>query len=416
MKSRLGFELSLSQQLKLSPSLVFSLELLQLPLLKLEEFLKNEIEENPLIEIDSLSEVYESSSHYYETGEEEEKPEPPALLSLREELLKQVALEFEGREREVAEFMVNNLDRRGLLTVSPEEISLKFSLPLEVVESVRERFKLLEPVGCGSLTVWELIEAQLKEMGAPRRLVSAVRLISSCKGLDEFLKKSSLSKEEFEELSSYLSRIDLFPFDEGFDAVPVKPDLKVWLERGEVKVEVLKPSYFNFKINSFYLKHASREELKRFVNEKYRRALYLKKAIESRDETLRKLALSLFKRQREFLLDGKTVKPLTITELAKELSLHESTLSRAVKDKFVETPFGVYPLRFFFRKGVKGISVEEVKALIRELIEKEDKRRPLSDSKIASILKERGVNVARRTVAKYREEMGIPGAYKRRVR
>jgi len=159
----------------------------------------------------------------------------------------------------------------------------------------------------------------------------------------------------------------------------------------------------------------SREGLKKFIKEKYQRALWLKKAIDQRRETLEKVLRELFKRQREFLKDGKTLKTVTLSEIASALSLHESTVSRALKDKFIETPFGVYPSKFFFR-GASENSQKSLKEAIREIIESEDKRKPYSDSKIAQLLKERGFKVARRTVAKYREEMGIPGAFKRRVR
>ena len=414
MENKLVFSLTLSQQLKLTPNLVLGLELLQVPLLQLEEILKNEVEENPLIE--PLDFIYESSATYYEPSESEESSPAPSPVSVRQELLKQVNLEFEGVDREIAAFIVDNLDRRGLLTLSPEEIARKFAVPVEVVEEVRERLKTLEPAGCGSLTLKELLEAQLKELGAPDRLVASLEKLELLTDREKFLSETGLTEEEYRELLSYLRHVDLSPFEDGFGAVKVKPDIRVWLEGGEVKVEVLTPPWFNFKVNSHYLKHADREELRKFINEKYQRALYLKKAIENRNETLRKLAKALFERQREFLKDGRTVNPLTISELASQISLHESTVSRAVKDKFVETPFGIYPLRYFFKKGVSGTSVDEVKRLIRELIEDEDKRKPLSDSKIASLLKGKGIKIARRTVAKYREEMGIPGAYERRKR
>ncbi len=414
MDGKLTFSLALSQQLKLTPNLVLGLELLQVPLVQLEEIIKNEVEENPLIE--PLDFVYESSSTYYEPSESEESSPAPSPVSVREELLRQVNLEFEGLDKEIATFIVDNLDRRGLLSVPPDEVARRFAVPVERVEEVRERLKGLEPVGCGSLTLKELLKAQLREMGAPPKLVSAVEKLELLAEKERFMAETGLSEREFEELFSYLRHADLCPFDEGTDAVRIKPDLRVWLEGDKVKVEVLNPPWFNFKVNSYYLKHADREELKRYINEKYQRALYLKKAIDSRNQTLLKLAERLFSHQKKFLKDGKTLKPITISQLASEISLHESTVSRAVKDKFVETPFGIYPLRFFFKKGVSGTSVDRIKELIRELIEKEDKSKPLSDSKIASLLKEKGIKIARRTVAKYREEMGIPGAYERRRR
>ena len=414
MDGKLGTSLVLTQQLKLTPNVIFSLELLQLPLFQLENILRNEIEENPLIE--PLDFVYESSPVYYEPSEDEESSPLPSPVSVRQQLINQVNLEFDGVEREIATYMVDNLDRKGLLTLPLEEIARSFKVSVELVESVRKKLKEFEPVGCGSLTLGELLESQLKEVGAPEKFIKAARSFESVKSKEEFLEKSGLNKEELEEFLSYLKRVDLLPFEDGFGVVRIKPDIRVWLEGDEVKVEVLTPKSFEFRVNSYYLKYAEREELRRYLNEKYQRALYLKRAIESRVETLSKLSKAIFERQREFLRDGKTLRPLTISQVALQVSLHESTVSRAVKDKFVETPFGVYPLKSFFKKGISGTSVEEVKGLIKELIENEDKRKPLSDSKIASLLGERGIKIARRTVAKYREEMGIPGAYRRKVK
>jgi len=412
MENRLDFGLTLSQQLKLTPNLVLGLELLQVPLLELEEILKNEIEENPLIE--PIDFIYESSATYYEPSESEESSPPPSPVSPRQRLAEQINLEFEGLEREVALFILNNLDSRGLFTLPVWEVLERFQIDENSFHSIREKLKALEPAGCGSLTLEELIEAQLREMGAPQRLLKAVKRLELLKTPEKLKEEFELTDEEVKELLSLLRHVDLSPLDEGFGAVRVKPDVKVWLKGERVEVKVFLPEWLNFKINSYYLKHATREELKKYINEKYQRALYLKKALENRRETLERLTRAVFSRQKEFLKDGKTLKPLSIAQVAAELSLHESTVSRAVKDKFVETPFGIYPLKFFFRKGVSGTAVDRVKEMIRELIEKEDKKKPLSDSKIAALLKEKGVKVARRTVAKYREEMGIPGAYDRR--
>ena len=412
MENRLDFGLILTQQLKLTPNLVLGLELLQVPLLELEEILKNEIEENPLIE--PLDFIYESSATYYEPSESEESSPAPSPVTPRQRLAEQINLEFDGLEREIALYILNNLDGRGILTLPLKEVAAKFSASVEVVDGVRQRLKALEPVGCGSLSLTELIEAQLREMGASDKLIEAAKRLELLKNPEKLKKEAGLTDAEVEELFSLLRHVDLSPLEEGYGAVRVKPDVKVWLEGEEIKVEALIPQWLNFKINSYYLKHASGEELRKYINEKYQRALYLKKAIENRKETLEKLTRAIFKRQKDFLKDGKSLKPLSIAEVAGELSLHESTVSRAVKEKFVETPFGVYPLRFFFKKGLSGTAVDSVKEMIRELIEKEDKRKPLSDSKIASLLKERGIKIARRTVAKYREEMGIPGAYERR--
>ncbi len=411
MENRLNVEITLTQKLKLTPKQVLSLELLQLPLIKLEEKVKREAEENPLIE--PIDFVYEESSHYYEEGEEERETVIPGYTTGKEFLLEQVKLELSDLEERVGRFIVENLNERGLLEVPLEEIAQRFNTTVSFVDSVREKVKSFSPVGCGSLTVKELIESQLKSMGAPKNLVKALGKLELLTDSERFKEETGLTQEELEKFLSLLKRVELYPLKEILP-VRVKPDLKVWLESGDVKVEVKTPKWLKFKTNNYYLQHATRQELRKYINEKYKRALYLKKAIESREETLKRIAQEVFKVQVEFLKDGKTLKPLSLTEVARRLSLHESTVSRGVKDKFVETPFGVFPLRSFFKKGISGESVETVKEEIRRIIEAEDKRRPLSDGKIAELLKEKGIKIARRTVAKYREEMGIPGAYRRK--
>ncbi len=427
MRQQFGLDLVLSQQLKLTPNVVLSLQLLQLPVVSLEEFLRNEVETNPLIEreeaeLPSVSSPQEEESFdfVFEGGnlflpEETEEFNPPSRDTVYDRLKSQIEAEFDGVEREVALYILENLDRNGFLSASDEEIASSLGVPVETVERVRERFKRLSPVGCGSHSLSEALQVQLEEMGAPPKLIESLSYLGYISSPSTFKAKAGLTDREFEELLSYLRRCDTRPGEDGDFSVPVKPDARVWLENGEVRVEVVQPSWLNFRINSYYLKHASREELKKFIKEKYQRALWLKKAVDQRRETLEKVLRELFKRQKEFLKDGKTLKTVTLSEIASALSLHESTVSRALKDKFIETPFGVYPSKFFF-KGASESSQKSLKEAIREIIESEDKRKPYSDSKIAQLLKERGFKVARRTVAKYREEMGIPGAFKRRVR
>lgn len=428
MKQQFEFNLILTQQLKLTSSVVLSLHLLQLPLVSLEEFLKNEVETNPLIEpegeepSDLKAEPSENFDFIFEGGnvfvpEEEESSTYPSKESVYDKLKKQILVEFEGLDREVALYILENLDGRGFLLLSEEEIASHFGVPVEKVRKVRELFKKLTPVGCGSYSLKELLQVQLEEMGAPPKLIDSLLFLEFISSPSTFKAKAGLTDEELEELLSYLRRCDTRPGEGGEFNTFVKPDVRVWLDReGELKIEVLQPSWFKFRINSYYLKHASREELKKFIYEKYQRALYLKKAVDQRRETLERVLRELFERQKEFLKDGKTLKPVTLSDIASSLSIHESTVSRALKDKMVETPFGVYPVSFFLSRQVSSSLQEQIKRAIREIVESEDKKKPYSDSKIAALLEKRGFKVARRTVAKYREEMGIPGAFKRRVR
>jgi len=407
MNSRL--ELSVSPSLKLTPSLALNLKLLQLPALGLSEFIENELASNPLVE--DYSFVFESSRNF--TPEEEYEKEAVYLISVGESLKAQAAAEFDGSEREIAFFMVENLDERGFLTLTEGEIAEKFRVSLEVVRKVRSILKTFEPVGCGSYSLKELLEIQLKEMGAEEKFLRALNYLDCVNSPSTFKVKTGFSDGDYQSFLSLLKRCDPSPGKGIFQRVPVKPEGRVWLDGGNVKVEMYQHVKFNFTLNTRYLRYASSDELKKYLREKYQRVLWLKKSLEQRAETLKKVVRTVFEFQREFLKDGRTLKPLSLSDISKATSLHESTVSRALKDKFIETPYGLFPLRFFLSNSRTRYS-ERVKEAIREIVESEDKERPLSDSKIAEILKSMGFNVARRTVAKYRESLGIPSAFRRK--
>jgi len=431
MKQHLEQIGELSLQLKLTPNVLLNLELLQLPILKLEEAIRKEIEENPLLEIeenqDENEEVEKENTVYdfviedgniafYEPKESEDVVIPSGK-TLQEILIEQARLELRSREFPIAKFIIENLDERGYLLLSEEEISKELKVPLEKVKEVREKVKRFHPVGCGCYDLLESFKVQLEELEVPEKFLKALEKLKLLrKGRERFKREVGFSEKEVEEFLKVLQRLDPEPGNLGTFNVKVVPDLKVKLVEDKILVEVVNPKSFSVKVNSYYLKYATTEELKKFIEENYKTALGLKKAIEQRAETLKKIGKVIFKVQKEFLKDGKTLKPLSYQEVAKALSLHESTVSRAVKDKFVETPFGTFPLKFFFRRGISEESVDSIKEKIRKIIESEDKKKPLSDSKIAEILKSQGIKIARRTVAKYREEMGIPGVFERRER
>ncbi len=426
MEQDLNQSLDLLLQLKLTPAIYLQLEVLQLPVLKLEEFIKNELEENPFLEVEEEegdnSDLKPVPDFVFEGGNvfvnDEGFEQPiPDIESLRSVLLRQARWDLNEEEFKVAEFIVDNLDYRGFLTLKEEEIADRLSVPVSLVKRVREFVKSLTPVGCASYTVREAFKAQLKELGALDKYVEAVDYLDIlAKSKEEFKKESGLSEEELKVFLSLLKRLDAEPGNVGDFNPVVFPDAKVYILKDKVVVEVAEPPAFNLRVNPFYLKYADGKELRKYITEKYQRALFIYKALQQRRETIKKVVECVFNEQVEFLRDGKTLKPLTYRQISEMIGVHESTVSRTVKDKFVETPYGVYPLKFFFKKGVSGISVDYVKEKIREIIDREDSRKPFSDNKIAEELKRMGIKIARRTVAKYREEMGIPGAFKRRKR
>ena len=406
----------LSLQLKVTPGIYLQLEILQMPVLELEEAVKSEIEENPFIETEEVSELISSAEAgvFYEEGEEKEFS-IPNRLSLRDLLLEQARWDLSGDKLKIAEFIVDNLDHRGFLTLSQEEISKRLKVSTDDVKKVREFIKTLAPVGCGSYSIEEAFAVQLMELEVDKKFLKGVRFLKElARGREVFKRKTGFSDEEVEVFLALLKRLDPEPGNLGEPAVRIVPDAKVWLDGEEVKVEVRELPSFKLRINSFYLKFSEGEKLRRFVLEKYQRAINLLKAIKQRNETLERVVKAVFEVQVGFLKNGKGLVPLSYRELSGKLGIHESTVGRAVKDKFVETPFGIYPLKFFFKKGILGVPADFIKEKIKDIIKDEDKKKPLSDAKIAEKLKKMGIKIARRTVAKYREELGIPGAFERK--
>ena len=292
MEQRFEQNLKLSLQLKLTPGVYLHLEVLQLPLLKLEEAVKNEIEENPFLELEEGEETgrpernEEIPDFIFEGGnvfpvEEEREAVIPAKLSLRESLLQQARAELDEEEFRIAKMIIDNLNERGFLTLSESEIAENLSVPEKTVRHVRETVKRLSPAGCGSYSVKEAFKVQLEELEAPKKFISALDALELLqKNRKKFQEKTGLTDSELEEFIRVLRRLDPQPGNTGDFNVRIVPDLRVYLKGGKPIVEILQPGRFNLKINTFYLKYATREELKKYIHEKYQRAINLKKAIE----------------------------------------------------------------------------------------------------------------------------------------
>ena len=461
--------LDLRQQLKLSPQLILTpqlklfLKVLQLNTVELNEFLLQEVQANPfleveyndLVEIPSTNveerevklkeeieydgeEFYEKFLHFYEPPSEE----PPlwektlkAEESLSEYLLWQIRLKnLSNFEFEVARYIIGNLDDKGYLRVSPEEVAREFNISKDKVESIRKVIRFLDPVGVASISINECLDTQLEFLGyeeesLPRKIVrDYLELIPE--GIEALSKACSAPESEVENAVEVIKQLDPFPARNFFSEkdVYMEPDLVFYKDEEGWKVEVVKDNSFSIKFNEYYkefLKNKAKNEeykkLKKFLREKMRDAEALLKAIDSRYSSLYRVGEVILRHQVEFLEKGtKYLKPLTLKMVAEQTGLHESTISRIISHKYVQTPDGVYPLKFFFSTGYtsskgEAVSAKAVKDYIKEIIDSEDKKKPFSDSAIAKILKEKyGIKIARRTVTKYREELGIPSIRERK--
>ncbi len=428
--------LKLTNKIALTLSLKQQLKLLTLNKLELKEEIKTELEENPFLEeVINLESEYipiKDLSKYYDEDEEisisNRVAYKPTLLDV---LQFQIDLEFDGVDKQIAEEIVGNLNEKGLLDIHIEEISKKFNVDLEKVEKVRNRVLKLEPTGIGAKNIEEALIIQYEEKFGKDKVVENIIKEDALYLNDiEYLQKkySSLTKEELLDKICNIKQLVPYPTFNfvSHETQYIEPDIFIYETENGFNIEINETGIPNLKLTTQYKKLINKKELseetKKFLEEKLQKAIGIIKGIQQRRENLYNITSALIRHQEEFLKKGKAyLKPLILKDIAEEVGLHESTISRIVSSKYAQTPLGVIPLKAFFAskasKSNEDISSEKVKYLIKEIIEKEDKKKPLSDEGISKVLrKEYGIRVARRTITKYREELNIPDSRKRRIK
>ncbi|HHG75402.1 MAG TPA: RNA polymerase sigma-54 factor [Persephonella sp.] len=433
LKQRL--EVKLQNKLVLTVSLKQQLALLLLPKLELQETIKTELEENPFLEeiinIEPDYEPIKDLSKYYD--EEEEKALSNRLAykpSLTDILDFQIEIEFEGIEKDIAREIVGNIDEKGFLSVDINEICEKLKVSPLVVENVRQKVMRLEPTGIGARDIKESLLVQYDELFGIDEISediinNSLDLIGNINSLSE--KYPEVPEDKLKEVICNIRSLKPYPAVNYLDE-PVRyiePDVYVYDRGDRFEVVVNETQIPKLKLTTTYRRLISDktlpEKTRKFLEEKLQKAMGIIKGIEQRRENLKKITQLLVDYQADFVRKGKEhLKPLILKDIAHQVGLHESTVSRIVSSKYVQLPTGVLPLKAFFSTKLSSssgdISTEKVKYMIAQLIENEDKRKPLSDQKIADILKSKGINVARRTVTKYREQLNIPDSRNRRMR
>ena len=464
IQQKLGLQTRLSQRLILTPSLQQAIKLLPLTTLELAEVLEQEVMENPLLEEvptqdavvgdeiaqeeakekaereDPLKEidVEKFFEDYLDDGRERrvrssEIPEMPPIENtltetpdLYDHLLWQLNMsETDELVREIGEAIIQNLDADGMLRASIEEIANMGPFALEEVERALCVVQALDPPGVAARDLTECLRLQLKHLGLEGSPTD-VMVKDHIKQLQthqyaEIGRQMALTPEEVSHHLEIVRRLDPKP---GLKYSPdrstyIIPDVFVVKEGDEYKILLNDDGLPKLRISPTYKrmldgKEPGSEETRNYVKEKLRSALWLLKSVDQRQRTIYKVADSIVRHQRGFLDHGIAhLRPLVLRDVANDIGMHESTVSRVVANKYMHTPRGVYELRFFFHSGItssmgEAISSVTIKDKIRKMIEGEDTSRPLSDSRIAELLGADGLPLARRTVAKYREELRIP--------
>ena len=357
--------------------------------------------------------------------------------SLQEHLTWQMQMTpFSPTDQAIATAIIDAIDEDGYLTATMEELLQDFSTDPDIgpeeIEAVLHRVQQFDPPGVAARDLRESMLLQLKQYHPDTpRLADAIRLVSehfdllAQRDYSVLMRRMKLGEGDLQQVILLLQTLNPRPGGQITEsqAEYVVPDVYVRKRNGVWKVELNPDTTPKLRINSLYagmVQRARNQSDSTYLKNQLQEARWLLKSLQSRNETLLKVATSIVERQRAFLEYGEeAMQPLVMSNIAEEVGMHESTISRVTTKKYMHTPRGIYELKFFFSSHVATedggeCSSTAIRAMIKKLVAAEDASHPLSDSKLASMLSEKGIKVARRTVAKYREAMSIPPSNERK--
>ena len=419
--------------LRMTKELRQAIEILPLTTYELYQYIIKKAEENPFIELEE-NEAIPQSGNYYRASEGNDNPLnwiPNPEPSMDQLLYNQLRwLNVPDTEKEILKYLIFNIDENGFLTVTDEEVQEKFGLSATDYEKIIATLHQLEPLGIGARNLAECLAIQAQEIFPEEPLL--VPLIT--RYLQHLADKKwtvirdnlNISLEKIKSLFALIQTLDPRPGASLNTSNPeyVTPDITIDQDENDTTFSVTLNDYYipSFNFNRNYSERMmSLNVANQYITEKYRQFQWLQRSIEQRRQTILKIMQTLMVRQRDFFIEGfSALQPLTLKEVADDIDMHESTVSRATANKTIQTPVGTFALRRLFSTKIAkddgtNISQVQVKNFLSELIASENKRKPLSDQKIVDYLRaEKGIAVSRRTIAKYREEMRIPSSTKRK--
>jgi len=337
--------------------------------------------------------------------------------------------------KEIGTFLIGNLDEDGYLRVTDEEIALAFPdvAPAEIDRTI-QLVQTFDPTGVCARSLQECLLIQLDHMDVDHDRIDLVEaiieqhweLFSARKG-PQLAKALGVDMKQLEVMVEIIRRLDPKP-GRKYDnerTIYVEPDVYVYKIGDEYVINLNEDGLPRLRLNGRYRqilqkKDQSDGETLNYIKDKMRSAVWLIKSLDQRQRTIYKVADSIVRHQREFLDHGiDRLRPMVLRDVADDIQMHESTVSRVVSNKYMHTPRGLFLMKFFFHSGLDSRDGEDVSSLavkrrIQQFVSDEDSKKPLSDSKIVKLLGQEGVNIARRTVAKYRDELGIPSSTDRK--
>jgi RNA polymerase sigma-54 factor len=463
----------LVQKLILTPSLQQAIKLLPMSTLELADLLNQEMVENPLLEEVPTEELQPAEQQQAKEAEQpaaekadawddadyeyffgdylddgyrsrtpaEVKELPPientlsTAASLADHLLWQLSLQTDDeRLKEIGRAILGNLDDDGYLVASVEEIAAMGDWPVADVERALQHVQTFDPIGVAARDLQECLWLQIRHLGlegtpTEKIVTEHLRLLQNHQ-VPEIARKLGMTIDDLKEHIEIIRNLDPKPGSRynPSQSQYVIPDVYVVKVEDQYVAALNEEGLPQLRISPVYRRLLDKtvggeqnDETRAYVKDKFRSALWLIKSVDQRQKTIHKVATSIINFQREFLDHGiEYLRPLVLRDVANDIGMHESTVSRVVNNKYMHTPQGVFELKYFFHSGIsssygESVSSVTIKQRIRKIIDNEDPRKPLSDSKIVSILQKEGLMLARRTIAKYREELKIPTSNQRKV-
>ena len=447
-----SLNLTIEQKLIMTQQMQLSVRLLQMPTFELQQYVDKELLENPVLEIDAEVDKNEQfgnkidykdlikyldsgsdESRYYQQDDDEVSPlNFVSNTKSLKEFLKEQILEndIDSFYKSICFYIIENIDSRGYLGCDLNDICKELNIQLDASEKALKIVQSLEPIGIGARDLKECLKIQLDKKEITDGNVYYI--------IDNFLeyvgehrfsvisKELKISLEEVQEICDLIKSLEPKPargFYTGESIEYIVPDAFITKINDEYVIIMNEEAAPRLRINSLYkdiIMHENDKKTVNYVKDKINSALFLINSIDKRKSTIYRILEKIIEVQRDYFEYGENyLKPMTLKNVADYLGVHESTVSRAINEKYISTSLGIIKLKTLFTKGlatedVSDVSTNTIKNVICEMIEKEDKKHPLSDQKISELLNQEGTNIARRTVAKYREELGILPSSKRK--
>ncbi|MDR2355172.1 MAG: RNA polymerase factor sigma-54 [Clostridiales Family XIII bacterium] len=467
---KLGYDLTIeqSQKLVMTPELIQAIQILQFNTQELDTYIDEQLLANPILEAENPDAADESVPGDESVGAAEREEEGDfdwseymkerelddisyrqweytgeksdysyeqfvsSEVSLAEHLLFQLQFaDLKKGCRQIGKYLIESLDQNGYMTQSAAEIARQFGVKREKVDLVIKTVQSFDPAGVCAADLRECLLIQLEQFGL---LTPSIRCVVTdhledlaANRLTSIAKATALSVREIQRITDLIKALEPKPgrqFSSSVETKYIVPDVTVEKIDGEYVISVNENNTPRLTISPYYrrmLKEADKEsQISKFLSGRLNSALWLIKSIEQRRQTIYNVVSAIVAWQKDFFEYGpKYLKTLTLKQIADEVGIHESTVSRSVNGKYLQSPRGVFEIKYFFTSGVssesgEGIASGSIKTFIREIVDAENPLAPLSDQAIAELLSQKGIEISRRTIAKYRDEINLPASSRRK--